>query len=149
MAVSQQLVAVAELTVDNAPLSAVDMDAFQPIISRVPWLPVIGNHEYYDGHSLCECQFSALVCLLLIAGSRLAPPMRSSLRGGLLRQLSQTSNCRPLREPDRLRGGPPRLGGGPACQARWVRWALDRNHASWALEAVGDTVISTENDSSA
>lgn len=28
------------------------MDAFEPILSKVPWLPVIGNHEYYDGTSL-------------------------------------------------------------------------------------------------
>ena len=28
------------------------MDAFEPILTKVPWLPVIGNHEYYDGSSL-------------------------------------------------------------------------------------------------
>jgi hypothetical protein len=28
------------------------MDALEPVISTIPWLPVIGNHEYYDGHSM-------------------------------------------------------------------------------------------------
>jgi hypothetical protein len=28
------------------------MEAYQPIISQVPWLPVVGNHEFYDGDLL-------------------------------------------------------------------------------------------------
>merc|ERR1712086_558964 len=25
------------------------MSAFQPIVANVPWMPVVGNHEYYSG----------------------------------------------------------------------------------------------------
>merc|ERR1712096_215415 len=24
------------------------MNAYEPLTSKVPWLPIIGNHEYYD-----------------------------------------------------------------------------------------------------
>ena len=27
------------------------MEAFEPVVSELPWLPVIGNHEFYDGPS--------------------------------------------------------------------------------------------------
>ena len=25
------------------------MNAYQPILSQLPWMPIVGNHEYYDG----------------------------------------------------------------------------------------------------
>ena len=28
------------------------MEAYQPVVSQVPWLPVVGNHEFYDGDVL-------------------------------------------------------------------------------------------------
>merc|ERR1712159_72424 len=28
------------------------MSAFQPIIANTPWMPVVGNHEYYSGAEL-------------------------------------------------------------------------------------------------
>ena len=30
------------------------MDAFQPVISELPWLPVIGNHEYCEQSHLVQ-----------------------------------------------------------------------------------------------
>eukprot|EP00040_Diaphanoeca_grandis_P044266 m.11825 g.11825 ORF g.11825 m.11825 type:complete len:626 (-) comp9000_c0_seq1:97-1974(-) len=28
------------------------MEAYQPVIATVPWLPIVGNHEFYDGDEL-------------------------------------------------------------------------------------------------
>ena len=28
------------------------MDAYQPVLASTPWLPVVGNHEFYDGDAL-------------------------------------------------------------------------------------------------
>ena len=29
-----------------------DMEAYQPVLSQIPWLPIVGNHEFLDGEKL-------------------------------------------------------------------------------------------------
>jgi len=36
------------------------MNAFQPTLSRVPWFPIIGNHEAADGDFYRRCEVLGL-----------------------------------------------------------------------------------------
>ena len=35
-----------------APRPHADMEAYQPVLSQIPWLPIVGNHEFLDGEKL-------------------------------------------------------------------------------------------------
>ena len=36
----------------TSPSSYRYMEAYEPVLASTPWLPVVGNHEFYDGDAL-------------------------------------------------------------------------------------------------